>query len=747
MKKLLIPMFLVTSLISQAQVTPKDTVKTQTIQEVLMTKKVFKKESDRYIYDISNAPMAKGSTTFDVLKQTPMLSSFDDKSLKIMGKSNAVIFINGRRSNMDAESLVQFLKNTPAENIQKIEVITTPGSEFDVDASDGIINIILKKKTSDGFNGNMRMAASANKYSNTSASFSGNYRKDKLAISGNITGSDNIQPQYYELKNGNNQASNISTGNIDDPNKNLGGYLNVDYELSDKSNVTLSYNSWANRSYNSDANLFNVVSSQAGVDYSISKTSENARSYNNSANLNYEYKIDDLGSKLNLNAAYLNYKRYQNTNNETILSNANREEILLGSRIIQNLPQHIDNFSGKVDFTKKFKNDFTLALGGNFNKTSTDNDTDNVKTIFQYDANYNLIGETSQSSPNHFIYDENIYAGYVTFDKKFSDKFSAKVGTRYEVTSSVGQSDNSQNEDMRHIERKYDNLLPYASLNYSISSKHNLSYAFSSRMRRPSFWEINPIKNILTENNYTQNNPFVKAASIYKHEVNYLYNNAYFINLEQAKVNDVITQVPLQRTVVINGVSQQQLRYIRTNFGDQEQFSAAVGMNRGFFKNYLTSNFTAGIQFNKNNGSLSIDPTSGDVFPEYINNRKSSSFFVQTSNTIRLDKAKTWYAGVNFFYVDKQQIELGMLKELMSLDLSIKKLWNDWTFALNVNDILKTNIVEIEDYQDNGNFNFVSNDQFRQSVGLSIVYNFGNKKVKKARTVDSAVDEIKSRTN
>jgi outer membrane receptor for ferrienterochelin and colicin len=59
---------------------------------------------------------------------------------------------------MDAESLAQFLKNTPAENIQKIEVITVPGSEYQVESSDGIINIVLKKKMSDGLNGNMRMS-------------------------------------------------------------------------------------------------------------------------------------------------------------------------------------------------------------------------------------------------------------------------------------------------------------------------------------------------------------------------------------------------------------------------------------------------------------------------------------------------------------------------------------------------------------------------------------------------------------
>jgi len=160
---------------------------------------------------------------------------------------------------MDAESLIQFLKNTPAENIQRIEVITMPGSEFQVESSDGIINIILKKKATDGLNGNMRMATTVNKYSDNSASFSANYRKDKLGISANLSGSDNIRPQTYVLRNGNKLVSNESVGDIDDPNQNLGGYVNIDYQLTDVSNFALTWNTWANRSNNSGVNLFNTL--------------------------------------------------------------------------------------------------------------------------------------------------------------------------------------------------------------------------------------------------------------------------------------------------------------------------------------------------------------------------------------------------------------------------------------------------------------------------------------------------------
>lgn len=755
-------MSLLTGIVAFGQGTIKnDSTKVQNIQEVLMTKKVFKKESDRFVYDISNAPVAKGSTTFDILKQTPLISTTDESTLKIAGKNNAIIYIDGKKSNMDAQSLAQFLKNTPAENIQKIEVITMPGSEFQVEASDGIINIVMKKKMTNGLNGNIRMASSANIYSTSSSSFSANYRKDKLGVSANLTGSENIQAQSYVLRNGNSKATNESVGNVIDPNKNLGGYLNIDYQLNEKSNMALSWNTWANKSYNSTVDLFNTIRTLEKENvwetkYSRSKNKEDARSYNNSVNLNYELKTDSLGSKLNLNAAYLNFKRFQSTDNNTYKSSADGTDLYRSRYVSQSLPQIINNFSGMADYIQKFKNDLTVSVGGNYNKTKTDNDTQSVTSIYNADDSlaviYNDEGlkiDNPLSTPNHFLYNENIYGLYVTVEKKFSDKFSGKIGTRYEITKSTGTSDNAQDISLRNIERNYSNLLPYLSLNYAINDKNNISYAFSSRMRRPSFWEINPVKNILTENNYVQNNPFVKASSSYNQELTYMFKNSYFLILNHSLEKDIITQVPLQGTPVHADGSvetQNQLRYIRTNFGDKQEMSAMFGIQKSFFKQAWTTNFNIGVQHNKNNGSLSVDPTTGDIFPLYTNNTSSTSFVVQTNNNIRLDQKKTWFAGVNFFYVDKQQIELGMLKNLSSLDLSLKKIWNDWTFTVNVNDILKTNIVEVEDYQANGNYNYVQNNMYRQSVGASIVYNFGNQKVKKVRNIESASDEIKSRT-
>lgn len=768
MKTLNTKLFLGVSLVSgiylNAQEKPTtDSAATKNIEAVTITKQVFKKESDRFVYDVAASPVAKGNTAFNILKQTPLVSSTDDKTLKIIGKNNAVIFINGRKTNMDAESLTQFLKNTPAENIQKIEVITLPGSEYQVESSDGIINIVLKKKMTDGLNGNMRMGNSQSYYNSSYAGLSLNYRKDKLGISSNINTSQNIQEQYYILRNGTATSSNQSEGRVTDPNKNLGGYLNIDYQLNDNSNLALTWNSWANRSYGSTSNLFNTINSSdingnaLPTKYNYTKNLENSRSYNNSLNLNYEWKTDTLGSKVNLNAAYLHYKRFQNANNNTFRSDAFQNLNSLQVQITQSTPQIINNFSFLGDYIKKFKNDFTVSVGGNFNKTKTDNDTQNVTTLYDedgmtlselFDSQGNSL-PNPKSNPNHFIYDENIYGAYLTLEKKFSDKFSGKIGSRYEITNSVGTSDNPEKAALGRIEQNYNNFLPYISLNYGINDKNNISYAFSSRMRRPSFWELNPVKNYLTDVNYTQNNPFVKAASVYTNELTYMFKSSYFLILNHSYTKDVITQVSLIGAPRrLDGTfGEDQIRYIRTNFGDKQEMSAMLGMQKTFFKQYLTTNFNIGMQRNINNGFLNTDPITGEVFPDYVNKIKSNSLLIQTNNTVRLDKKKTWFLGLNYWYVDNQQIELGQLKSLMSLDTSIKKVWNDWTFNLEIFDILKTNKVVISDFsQADGKYNYINQNQYNQSVNFSITYNFGNKKVQKIRDIDSADKDIKNRT-
>lgn len=730
MKKIITAILLISGFFAFAQQKQKtDTAKVQDIQEVSVTKKLFQKTSDRFVYDVSQSPAAKGNTAFGLLKETPLVSSTDDKTLQILGKSNAIIYINGRKTNMNSEAISELMKSTPAENISKIEVITVPGSEFNVESSDGIINIILKKKLDDGINGNFRMSNNQNKFNRQTTAVSLNARKDKLGISTSISGSNWTTGQQYVLKNGTPTTFNVSEGPVYDPNLNLGGYLNIDYELTEKQNIALSWNSSANRSYGSEAELFNTVTKPWGVEYIRTFNLEDARTYNNSVNLNYELKTDDAGSKLNANVAYLKYKRFQRSTNSSYQSNLNRETLELRERFNQRTPQLIDNYSATLDYIKKFDKNMTLAVGGNFSKTDTDNDT----WLANLDiATGSLIRDDNQS--HHFVYNEEISGLYATLEKKFSDNFSAKIGTRFENTNSYGEIINSS----QTISRNYNNLLPYASFSYNINDSNNLSYTFSSRVRRPSFWEINPVRTYLTPTNYVQNNPFVKPSDVYSNQLTYMFKQSYFLILGHTLQKDDYSQVPLQ-----NG---EEMRYIRTNFGDKNNINLFVGTQKTLFKGMFTTKTNVGFQINHINGYLDTDPISGDKFDPFTIDTRTTSFAFQTNNTVRLSSKKDLFMNVGFFYVGPQILNIGILEPISSLDVGLRKIWNDWTFNLQAKDILGTNVVKIEDTQSNGNYNYVMNDQFNQSLEFSVTYNFGNKKLKKVREINDASSGIKDRT-
>lgn len=727
MRKLILPILLACATYSYAQTS--DSSKVSDIQEVTLTKKVFEKKSDRFVYDVSASPVAKGNTAFGLLKETPLISSTDDTTLKILGKSNALIYMNGRKTNMSAEAITELLKNTPAENISKIEVITVPGSEYNVESSDGIINIILKKKLDDGVSGNFRLSNTQSKTNQQSGAVSLNIRKNKLGISTSLSSRTSAHVEDLHLENGTLELHNSTKGLVKFPNQSLGGYLNFDYELTDRQNIALSLNSYHNDGKDAETDLFNKITQNGDSRYSLTHIDGNEKSSNNSANLNYELRTDDLGSKLNLNAAYLHFEKKQFTHNKTHLSNSMEEILDLQQEFKQKTPQKIDNYAATADYIQKFKKDFTASVGANYGRTKTDNDT----YLENLDLNSgDFVMDPNQS--NHFVYDETITGLYLTLEKKFSDQFSAKIGSRLEHTRSLGEILGSD----LNIERKYSNILPYASASYNINSSNNVSYSFSSRIKRPSFWELNPVRLYLTPTNYIQNNPFVKAAEVYNHELTYMYKNAYFLIIGHNLTRDDYSQVPLQ--------SGEELRYIRTNYGDKTQSSLALGMQKSFFKGILTTNTSVGLQHAKVDAFLDTDPITGDKFDPFTIDTATNSVFFQTNNTLRLSSKKDWYLGVNFFHVGAQILNIGTLQPLSSLDMNIKKIWNDWTFNLQVFDVLKTNVVKVKDLQSNGNYNNVTNDNFNQSVQLSITYNFGNKKVKKIRDIKDANTDAKSRT-
>ncbi len=257
-----------------------------------------------------------------------------------------------------------------------------------------------------------------------------------------------------------------------------------------------------------------------------------------------------------------------------------------------------------------------------------------------------------------------------------------------------------------------------------------------------------------TPTNYIQNNPFMLSSKFYNSELTYMYKGSYFLTAGYNYTDDASSQLPLQGKVVedATGVETDFLRYIRTNYGNQQQLSLTIGMNKEFFNGIWSANYSVNGFYEKFTGTVTEDPTymptpgfTETLYP-YIVDNDNFGFLLEAGNTIRLSSKKDWYLGVNYWFLAPKQIELGRLDQIQSLDVSLKKIWNNWTFLLEGKDLFNSNFERINGVQPDGSFNNVKSYNFRRQVNLKITYTFGNQKLKKAREVDAANSSIKSRT-
>lgn len=127
-----------------------------TVEIVAQRKQVIYKLDKRIIDGAANI-LAGGGTAIDILENTPAVRVDADGNLTFRGSSGFKVFIDGRPSVLGG---TQGLEQVPANQIENIEIITTPSARYDTDGDVGIINIITKKDFSSGFSGVVNVTGS-----------------------------------------------------------------------------------------------------------------------------------------------------------------------------------------------------------------------------------------------------------------------------------------------------------------------------------------------------------------------------------------------------------------------------------------------------------------------------------------------------------------------------------------------------------------------------------------------------------
>jgi outer membrane receptor for ferrienterochelin and colicin len=118
--------------------------------DVIADKAQVEFKLDKKIVNVSQVISAIGGTAVDVLENTPSVQVDIEGNVSVRGSSNFTVLIDGRPSVLSGSDA---LRQIPSSALESIEIITNPSAKYEPDGMAGIINLITKKNSLNGFSG------------------------------------------------------------------------------------------------------------------------------------------------------------------------------------------------------------------------------------------------------------------------------------------------------------------------------------------------------------------------------------------------------------------------------------------------------------------------------------------------------------------------------------------------------------------------------------------------------------------
>ena len=110
---------------------------------------------DRKSYTIDDNVSQLGGSALDAMKNMPGVTTTQEGKVMLRGSDKVVVLIDGKQSGITGLGAQKGLENIPAAAIESIEIINNPSAKYDAAGMAGIINIIYKKESREGLNGDV----------------------------------------------------------------------------------------------------------------------------------------------------------------------------------------------------------------------------------------------------------------------------------------------------------------------------------------------------------------------------------------------------------------------------------------------------------------------------------------------------------------------------------------------------------------------------------------------------------------
>ncbi len=493
---------------------------------------------DRTVFNVDGTINSAGSDAISLLRKAPNVTVDNNDNINVLGRAGVLLYVDGKRLPLTGEDLTNYLQNLPAEQIDRIEIITNPGARYEAEGNAGIIDIRLKRDKNLGANGSVNTTYSQGQYHRANLSGSANYRNKRMntfATAGVGDGGGFMKMKFLSYLNGLEQDEiNNHRNDWDYYNYRVG----TDFFIA--KNHTLGFlvsggnNTRDGRSFNritlAQENTPSLIDSIL-VAHTVAANDRKQQTYN----LNYRFD-NAKGRSVNVDLDYGNYqndsKRYQPNR----YFDASEENVLTEIINSFNTPTDIDIFTFQLDYEDKLWGG-TIGAGSKLSRVVSDN------TFLFFDE----INETpirNDRNSNKFKYDEKVYAGYVNYARSLSKKWKFSAGVRAEQTDASGNLQAFLPELQEPpVLLNYLSWFPSAGLTWDLAPKHTLALNGGRRINRPDYHVLNPFNNQISQLSYEKGNPNLQPEIVNNLELGYTLAYRYNFKLAYSRTTDQITRL------------------------------------------------------------------------------------------------------------------------------------------------------------------------------------------------------------
>ncbi len=458
---------------------------------------------DKKIITVDKNMALGGGTATDVIENVPSVAVDADGNISLRGNANITLLIDGKPSSQSGMSASDLLNQIPASAIDNIEVITNPSVRYDPDGTSGIINIVLKKKAIQGFNGMVSTnVGTGDKYSGT---LNLNYRMNKLNVFAGFDGRKNhMKTSMESTRNSNydgveNVLKQSEIGSRDWNMYSLNG--GVDYFINSRNNLTFS-TQYRNMAFNSEGNRLNsnFDGNDSLLRYFERRTNGSRAMNSMEYSLSYKHLFPQKGREYTNDIIF-------NTNTMNNVSNISQQDYIApGSETIGDpMKQENDAKNNNKMFTLQGNYTYPMENGGRI-ETGYKATIRDMSMLYNY-YNVTPAGELVEQMllKNQYDYTDQLYAIYGIYGNSIK-KLKYQAGLRFEqafTNSKVALTDTS-------FKTAYSQFYPSLHLQYDLGKERELQLSYSRRVNRPSPRELNPYVDYSDSLNIQTGNPSLK---------------------------------------------------------------------------------------------------------------------------------------------------------------------------------------------------------------------------------------------